>query len=49
MAADPTNNETSPVSYKEAVKDYSLMITMLKWGAVLALIVAFLVLIIIAN
>ncbi|WP_300974630.1 hypothetical protein [Sphingomonas sp. LHG3406-1] len=49
MAADPTTNDTSPVDYRKAVKDYSLLIAMLKWGAVIALILGFLVMIIIAN
>jgi hypothetical protein len=49
MAADPTSNETSPVDFKKAKEDYSLLIAMLKWGGVISLILAFLVLIIIAN
>jgi hypothetical protein len=49
MAADPTSNDSSPIDFKKAVKDYSLLIAMLKWGAVIALITGFLVMIIIAN
>jgi hypothetical protein len=49
MAAEPTSNETSPVDFTRAKADYSLLITMLKWGAVSALIIGFLVMIIIAS
>ncbi len=49
MAAEPTSNDTSPVDFKKARQDYSLLIAMLKWGGVAALILAFLVMIIIAN
>lgn len=49
MAAEPSSNDTSPVDYRVAVKDYSLLIAMLKWGAVISLILGFLVMIIIAN
>lgn len=49
MAAEPTSNDTSPVDYKVAVKDYGLMITMLKWGAIVAFLTGILVMIIIAS
>lgn len=49
MAAEPTSNDTSPVDFKKHAKDYSLLIAMLKWGAVTAIIIGFLVMIIIAN
>lgn len=49
MAVEPTSNDTSPVDFDKHAKDYSLLISMLKWGAVLALITGFLVMIIIAN
>lgn len=49
MAAEPTHNDSSPVDFKKHAKDYSLMIAMLKWGAVTSLIIGFLVMIIIAN
>jgi hypothetical protein len=49
MSAEPTSNETGPIDFKKAKADYSLLIAMLKWGGVASLIVAFLVLIIIAN
>lgn len=49
MAAEPTSNETSPVDFNRAKEDYSLLITMLKWGAVIALIIGFLVMILIAS
>jgi hypothetical protein len=49
MAAEPTSNDTSPIDFKKAREDYSLLITMLKWGAVVSLILAFLVMIILAN
>ena len=49
MAAEPTTNDTSPVDFKKARQDYSLLIAMLKWGGVVALILAFLVMIILAN
>jgi hypothetical protein len=49
MAAEPTSNDTSPVDFKKAKEDYSLLIAMLKWGAVGALITGFLVMIIIAS
>lgn len=49
MAAEPTSNDTTPVDFKKAREDYSLLIAMLKWGGVISLILAFLVMIIIAN
>jgi len=49
MAADPTTNDTSPVDFNRAKEDYSLLIAMLKWGAVIALILGFLVMILLAN
>jgi hypothetical protein len=49
MAAEPTSNDTSPVDFKRAKQDYSLLIAMLKWGGVISLILGFLVMIIIAN
>jgi hypothetical protein len=49
MAAEPTSNDTGPVDVKRARQDYSLLIAMLKWGGVASLILAFLVLIIIAD
>ena len=42
MAAEPTNNETVQVDFDKHAKDYSLLIAMLKWGAVIALILGFL-------
>ncbi|GAA4016827.1 hypothetical protein GCM10022280_14890 [Sphingomonas swuensis] len=49
MAAEPTSNGESPVDFNKHAKDYSLLIMMLKWGAVTALILGFLVMIIIAD
>ena len=49
MAVEPTSNSDSPVDFGRAKEDYSLLITMLKWGAVSALIIGFLVMIIIAS
>lgn len=49
MAADPTSDDTAPVDFDRAKEDYSLLIAMLKWGAVIALIIGFLVMIIIAS
>ena len=49
MAAEPTSNDTSPVDFTRAKEDYSLLIAMLKWGGVIALIIGFLVMIIIAS
>ncbi|NJC06263.1 hypothetical protein GGQ97_002056 [Sphingomonas kaistensis] len=49
MAAEPTSNTDSPVDFNRAKEDYSLLITMLKWGAVTALIIGFLVMIILAS
>lgn len=49
MAAEPTSNDSSPIDFKKAKADYSLLIAMLKWGGVIALILGFLVMIILAN
>ncbi|GLR47989.1 hypothetical protein [Sphingomonas astaxanthinifaciens] len=49
MALEPTTEDTSPIDYRKAVKDYSLLISMLKWGAVIALMLGFLVMILLAN
>ena len=49
MAAEPTSNTDSPVDFNRAKEDYSLLITMLKWGAVISLIIGFLVMILIAS
>lgn len=49
MAAEPTSNETSPVDFNRAKDDYSLLIAMLKWGGVIALILGFLVMILLAS
>jgi maltodextrin utilization protein YvdJ len=49
MAAEPTSNSDSPVDFKRAKEDYSLLITMLKWGAVIALILGFFVMILLAS
>ena len=39
LTADPISNDTSPVDFNRAKEDYSLLIAMLKWGAVLSFIV----------
>jgi hypothetical protein len=49
MALEPTTEETGPVDFRRAVKDYSLLISMLKWGAVIALCLGFLVMILLAS
>lgn len=49
MAAEPTTNDSSPVDFQKHANDYSRLIFMLKWGAVAALIIGFLVMIIISN
>ena len=49
MAAEPTTNDSSPVDFKTHANDYSRLIFMLKWGAVAAVILGFLVMIIISN
>ena len=43
------NNDGGPVDFKSHARDYERMIALLKWGAVAALIVGLLVLIIISN
>ena len=48
--ADNTNDAGgAQVDFEHHARDYSLMISMLKWGAVAAFIIAILVLIIIAS
>jgi hypothetical protein len=47
--AEPTSTDTSPVDFKQAKRDYGLLIGMLKWGAVISLIIGFLVMIIISD
>ena len=49
MAAEPTSNSDSPVDFNRAKEDYSLLITMLKWGAIIALLLGFLVMILLAS
>jgi maltodextrin utilization protein YvdJ len=49
MAADPSSNSDTPVDFNRAKEDYSLLIAMLKWGAVIALIIGFLVMILLAS
>jgi hypothetical protein len=49
MAAEPTTDNDSPVDFNRAKEDYSLLITMLKWGVVTALILGFLVMILLAS
>jgi hypothetical protein len=49
MAAEPTTNSDSPVDFNRAKEDYSLLITMLKWGGVIALLLGFLVMILLAS
>ena len=49
MAAEPTTDSDNPVDFNRAKEDYSLLIFMLKWGAVTAIIIGFLVMIIIAS
>lgn len=50
MAAEPTTtDDNSPVDFNRAREDYSLLIAMLKWGAVIALIIGFLVMILLAS
>nr|WP_314444901.1 hypothetical protein [uncultured Sphingomonas sp.] len=49
MAAEPTSNSDNPVDFNRAKEDYSLLITMLKWGAVTAILIGFIVMIIIAS
>lgn len=49
MAAKQTGNEGAQVDFKSHARDYSLMIAMLKWGAIAALLIGLFVLIIISN
>lgn len=49
MAAEPTSNTDSPVDFNRAKQDYSLLIALLKWGVVIALILGFLVMILLAS
>jgi maltodextrin utilization protein YvdJ len=49
MAVEPTSNSDSPVDFNRAKEDYSLLIAMLKWGAVIALIIGFIVMILLAS
>jgi hypothetical protein len=49
MAGNQTGNDGVEVDFKKHARDYSLMISMLKWGAVLALLVGLFVMIIISN
>lgn len=49
MAAKETSTDSSPVDFETHAKDYSLMIAMLKWGAVIAVLTGFAVMIILAN
>ena len=49
MAAEPTSSTDNQVDFNRAKEDYSLLIAMLKWGAVTALIIGFLVMILLAS
>jgi len=49
MAAEPTSNTDNPVDFNRAKEDYSLLITLLKWGVVTALCLGFLVMILLAS
>lgn len=50
MAAEPTtSSDNVEVDFKKHARDYSLLIAMLKWGAIAAFIIAMLVMIILAN
>ena len=49
MAGDQTGNDGAQVDFKKHANDYSLMIWMLKWGAVLALLIGLMVMVIISN
>ena len=49
MATEPTSNSDSPVDFNRAKEDYSLLITQLKWGVVIALLLGFLVMILLAS
>lgn len=49
MAIEPTSNDSSPVDFDKHAKDYGLLITMLKWGAIISLILGLLVMIIIKD
>lgn len=49
MAGNQTGHEGGQVDFKTHARDYGRMIAMLKWGAVAAVLIGFLVLIIIAN
>ena len=49
MAGNQTGHEGGQVDFKTHARDYGRMIAMLKWGAVAAVLIGFMVLIIIAN
>lgn len=49
MAAEPTSNTDNQVDFNRAKEDYSLLITLLKWGVVIALCLGFLVMILLAS
>ncbi len=49
MADQRNDTSSGPVDFEHHARDDSRMIALLKWGAVSALIVAMLVLLIIAN
>lgn len=49
MANENIAETNTPVDFKKHARDYSLLIAMLKWGAVAAFLIAMLVLFIIAD
>lgn len=49
MADANATDSQSPVDYGKHKRDYALLISMLKWGGLIAVLLAFLVMIILAN
>ncbi len=49
MADANTTDSQSPVDYGKHKRDYALLISMLKWGGLISILLAFLVMIILAN
>ena len=49
MAETNHSDDSSPVDFKKHAADYSLLISMLKWGGIIAILLGFLVMFLLAN
>ena len=49
MDVDPILQETADPEVNTHVRDYSRFVQLLKWGAILSLVIAFIVLLLISN